>query len=104
MSVRVGAAFDYTTDLVPEAPDGLPGSLSRLAILDGVVEECGDGFILVRAVVVRDRAGAEEVAQVRDRRALACLVVAEMPMSDDPDARLDALLDATEPDMTQWLP
>jgi len=56
-----------------EAPDGCTSSVGRFAILNRVVEQGGDRLVLVGAVVEGDRAGAQEMTQVRDGRALADL-------------------------------
>jgi hypothetical protein len=73
MRVRVGAPLDDSGDLGAEMPAGLPSGVGRLAVFDRVEEQSGDRLVLVRPVVERDRAGAEQVAQIRDARALANL-------------------------------
>ena len=73
VGVRVGATLDYPAHLGPKTPDCRASSLGRLAVLDRVVEQGGDRLVLVGAVLERDRAGAQEMAQVRDGRALAKL-------------------------------
>src|ERR1035437_9248015 len=69
--VRVGAAFNDPPDFGTEAPDGRPGRICRLTILDGVVEQGGNRLVFTRAVFESDGARAEQVAQVRDLCSLA---------------------------------
>src|ERR1035437_10328757 len=73
MTIRIGAAFNDPADFGTKAPDGRPGRICGLAILDGVVEKGGNRLVFGRAVFESDGARAEQVAQVRDLRGLAFL-------------------------------
>jgi hypothetical protein len=69
--VSVRAAFDDPADLRPETTNGGPGSLNRLAVFDRIVAQGSNGLVLGRAL--GDRARSEQVAEIRDRGALAGL-------------------------------
>lgn len=46
----------------------------RAAVLDRVVQQCRDALVLVAAVLQRDAGHAEQMVEVGDPAALACLL------------------------------
>lgn len=73
MGVGVAARFDDPQDLRPEAPDGGPGLGDRLDVLDRIVEERGDGLVLIGPMLEGDGARPEQVRDVGDIGALKVL-------------------------------
>ena len=62
---RVGATLDYYCDRLAEAAtDFIERRLATL-ILDGVVQQCGDGFVLIAAMFHDDGRHGQQMGQIR---------------------------------------
>lgn len=68
---------DLGNGLAETPPDFVKGFLSTL-VLSGVVQKRTDGLILVAAMFDHDGRNADQVGDVRDRRALACLAAVQI--------------------------
>ena len=67
----VRTAFDNPGHALAETTQNLVPRLRTPLVLDGIVQQCRDGFVLVSAVFDYDRRDGEQMRNIRNARALS---------------------------------